>query len=114
MNGSPAQWNGVVNYLASSVAGDFDSDGDVDQNDFTVWRQNYGATISLGADGNHNGQVDAADYTVWRDQLPAGAGLSSVATAIPEASSISLGLIALCGGLGLLRISAGMRKSILV
>lgn len=50
---------------------DFNGDGRVDANDYAMWRQNFGATVTPGSDGDANGDgmVDAMDYTVWRDQL---------------------------------------------
>ena len=47
-----------------------------------------------GLDGNENAKVDAADYTVWRDNLGA-SGSASLSGAVPEPSAISLGMLAL-------------------
>jgi hypothetical protein len=59
----------AVNFIGT---GDYDADGDVDIDDYAVWRSHFG-TISAGlflvGDGNGDGRVDAADYTVWRDHL---------------------------------------------
>ncbi len=49
------------------IAGDYDIDGDVDQDDYTVWVNSFGSQTLLAADGNNDGIVNAADYTVWRD-----------------------------------------------
>ncbi len=54
--------------------GDYNRDGANNLADYTVWRNNYGATTEEGEpfrvmDGNKNGRVDAADYTVWRDNF---------------------------------------------
>ncbi len=46
------------------LPGDYDHDDDVDADDYGVWKQNFGSTSNLFADGNGNGRVDAADYTV--------------------------------------------------
>ncbi|MEQ8847315.1 endo-1,4-beta-xylanase [Botrimarina sp.] len=76
-----------------SQPGDYDGDGDVDQDDFQSWSLSYGdaAVPFAGADGNGDGVIDAADYTVWRD--------ASVASpdAIPEPVSGALAVIAWCG-----------------
>ncbi|MCA9240461.1 MAG: hypothetical protein KDA37_09690, partial [Planctomycetales bacterium] len=51
----------------SRLPGDYDVDGDVDQDDYTRWVLTYGESVAfagLGADGNGDGVVDAADYTV--------------------------------------------------
>ncbi|WP_197526961.1 Kelch repeat-containing protein [Pirellulimonas nuda] len=53
------------------LPGDYDGSGLVDQLDYDVWRNAYGAVGAQAADGNGDGRVDAADYTVWRDNLGA-------------------------------------------
>jgi len=48
----------------------------VNQTDYNLWRQNFGAATQPAIDGNSNGMVDAADYVIWREQLGrVGAGL---------------------------------------
>jgi hypothetical protein len=86
----------VVTELA--VNGDYLPDGVVDQLDYGVWRQNYGSTTLLSADGNLDGMVDAADYLVWRKnvglQLAAAGQAASLpslsASAVPEPTAIVL------------------------
>ena len=67
------QWSGLVEatFATAVLAGDYDGSGTVDQNDYTTWRANFGASVlaGSGADGNGDGVVDAADYTVYRDHL---------------------------------------------
>jgi hypothetical protein len=50
------------------LAGDYDISGVVDQDDYAVWRANYGKSVppGSGADGNADGTVDAADFVLWR------------------------------------------------
>lgn len=74
------------------VPGDFNADGEVDASDFQSWRDSFGSTVALAADGNNDGAVNAADFTVWRDNLSskksllhAEHGRSNLA---PEASSL--------------------------
>ncbi|TWT77484.1 Serpin (serine protease inhibitor) [Posidoniimonas polymericola] len=51
-----------------SSRGDFDADGDVDRDDYLVWRYSYNAVgPDLPADANGDGRVNGADYLVWRD-----------------------------------------------
>jgi len=53
------------------IAGDYNADGEVDDADFTEWREAFGTTGDSLADGNDDGVVDAADYVVWRKNLGA-------------------------------------------
>jgi hypothetical protein len=73
------------------LPGDYDGDGDVDNDDYDEWGSSFGASVASGtaADGNGNGIVDAADYTVWRDNLGQTLGSSSLAS-VPEPSSLWL------------------------
>jgi hypothetical protein len=60
------------NMLAVAIPGDYDQSGVVDNDDFTVWRANFGEFAELAdgqPDGNGDGFVDAADYVVWRKNL---------------------------------------------
>ncbi len=77
--------------------GDYDQDGDVDTNDYDLWKNTFGTTgEDLAADGNNDGVVNLADYTVWRDHLtgPSGA-LTSLQ--VPEPTTL---VPALAGMLG--------------
>ncbi len=79
--GGPAGAGAVVyrvRYI-NPLVGDYNIDGVVDQNDYTVWSQSYGSNLLLAADGNGDGRVDAADYTVWRDAFASFASMSSPA-----------------------------------
>lgn len=57
--------------VGSGRPGDYNGDGSVDLLDGAVWRQSFGSTVNLLADGNKDLVVDAADYTVWRDAFSA-------------------------------------------
>ncbi|MCA9188726.1 MAG: dockerin type I repeat-containing protein, partial [Planctomycetales bacterium] len=46
------------------VEGDYNGNGIVDAADYTVWKDTFGSSDDLIADGNGNGIVDAADYTI--------------------------------------------------
>ncbi len=66
------------------LRGDYNFDGRVDNSDYGVWAQQYGAAtpqpVTVGeADGNRDGVIDAADYTVWRD-----AQAVNAAVTVPE------------------------------
>ena len=74
---------------------DFNVDGVVNHEDYMRWVSQFGQTLVpfAGADGNGDGLVDAADYTVWQDGLPGAAQVSAI---VPEPTSGSLLLLALC------------------
>ncbi len=86
--------------LDDLLPGDFNGDGVVDTDDYTVWKSQFGDTVTptRGADANGDGVVDAADYTVWRDTLGAtgiasaslAAAISVDAAQVPEPASIGL------------------------
>jgi hypothetical protein len=78
-----------------AVAGDYDHNLTVNQVDYTVWRQHFGSTSLLDADGNLNGIVDAADYAIWRkyfgstypgagSSIGGGQSLGLVTSSVPE------------------------------
>lgn len=71
---------------ATAVVGDYNGNGTVGPEDYTVWANTYGSSVTAGsgADGNGDGLVNAADYTVWRD-----ADAASLATAVPEPTAIA-------------------------
>jgi glucose/arabinose dehydrogenase len=103
--GEDARGNLYITYIASgevhrivtgsSLAGDYDGDGDVDGRDYAVWRRRFGTGVrppgTLQADGNNDSAVDAADYVVWRKNLGATVELGSGnAAAVPEPTAMSL------------------------
>jgi hypothetical protein len=88
---------------AMGVPGDYNNNGVVDAADYTVWRDHLGQTFQLNnenpGDGNP-GVVDVNDYNYWKSQFGnsgsgAGSGALSEAGAVPEPSTISLGVLAL-------------------
>ena len=75
-----------VRYV-NTLAGDYDIDGDVDRDDYDVWRSSFGSNLLLAADGNRDGRVDIADYTVWRDAYQSAQAAASLAVANEGARS---------------------------
>jgi peptidyl-prolyl cis-trans isomerase A (cyclophilin A) len=69
-------------------AGDYNFDGLVNADDYSVWRRSFGSTTAADADGNGNGRVDAADFVVWRSSLAGSAAgsLNAIPMAVPEPS----------------------------
>jgi hypothetical protein len=101
--GEDAVGNLYIAYIASGevfriatthLPGDYDFDGNVDNDDYVVWSMTFGtvdtASIEiLPADGNGNGTVDAADYVVWRNNF--GASLAAGgASAVPEPATAAI------------------------
>ncbi len=75
------------------MAGDYDSNGTVNQADYNTWRAAFG-TSQLSADGNGNSVVDAADYVIWRravSQLVRASNAGQFPVAIPEPAPIVFG-----------------------
>ena len=86
-----ATQDSFVTLLTPAEPGDYNADGHVDGNDYTVWRGAYG-TKNPSADGNRDGQVDAADYVIWRKHLPTPGQNASAALGInaPEPAAVAL------------------------
>jgi hypothetical protein len=105
----PAEDNQIGNLAFELIGvtrppGDYNLDFTVNQTDYSIWKQNFGSTTQLAADGSANGRVDAADYVVWRKHLGAGAGGGSLA-AVPEPSSCVLLMTAAIAGGFIIRFS---------
>lgn len=89
------------------LVGDYNDDGAVDAADYTIWRDNEGASVSLpgeSPDAATPGLVDAEDYAFWRGNYGAAAGGSLQSGAAPEPASAVLALLlascTACGRLG--------------
>ncbi len=57
--------------VGSGLTGDYDGSGTVDAGDYAVWKATRGSTTEFQADGNHDERVSLADYTIYRDNLGA-------------------------------------------
>jgi glucose/arabinose dehydrogenase len=75
-----------VRYV-NPLALDYDIDGDVDNNDYEVWRANLGSNLLLASDGNKNAVVDAGDYVLWRKAMPAGAAAGASVASLSAAAT---------------------------
>ncbi len=93
------------------IAGDYNADGAVNDDDYLTWRATFGSTTNLAADGNKNNVVDAADYVLWRQQFgttaqgSAGTGVGSV---VPE--PVTLAFLVQCIALSLVRRQTRSRR----
>ena len=93
----------TVNSISQLVVtpGDFDLDGDVDNDDLTILRGGFGmesgAYVDSG-DADMDGDVDGDDYLLWQQNFGVVSSISSAT--IPEPSTLALTAFAL---LGLLR-----------
>ena len=73
------------------LGADFDSDGDVDGNDFLTWQRGFGTQSSAQkSDGDYDNDtdVDGADLAGWQTEFGAGSG--SLTSAVPEPTSVVL------------------------
>ena len=77
--------------LAVHLAGDYNGNGVVGAEDYTLWRDTLGQMgVGLAADGNGSGAIDAGDFDVWKanfGEVAAGSGAVS-AVAVPEPTSL--------------------------
>jgi len=81
--------------VASSLAGDFDGDGDVDGRDFLRWQR-----------GGSPAPLSSGDLTAWRTNYGMG-GLAAV-SAVPEPSTVCLMFFASISAVGFKRSSRPM------
>lgn len=102
-----AVWIDSASLLITPVglAGDFNDDGIVDAADFTIWRDNLGATTEDVLNGNGDGQngVDSADYDLWVANFGETLNEESSSATVPEPSSVGILLLAILSLLCLTR-----------
>jgi formylglycine-generating enzyme required for sulfatase activity len=85
----------VVRVTPGALPGDYNSDGEVNAADYTVWRDTLGSFEDLRANGDDTGPseqyIDEADYLVWKNNFGSngGAGATS-AVPVPEPSTLLL------------------------
>ncbi|MEX2093758.1 MAG: hypothetical protein WD971_13825 [Pirellulales bacterium] len=95
----------TLQVLAALLLGDYNGNGIVDAADYTVWRNNLGANITLPNEDPTQtpGWVTVDDYAVWKSHFgesSLGSGAGEVApdsTGVPEPATLWLALIALAG-----------------
>lgn len=79
--------------IINTPLGDYNFDGLVDAQDYSVWREDYGSTTRGEADGNGDGVVNEADLQVWLDSYGAVLAEDSAPGATPEPGALSLMLL---------------------
>ncbi|WP_442484627.1 hypothetical protein [Aeoliella sp. SH292] len=82
------------------LVGDYNDDGIVNLADYTVWRDNLGASITLPgeAPGATPGQVTAEDYTEWKNafgNMNLAGGLTASPASVPEPTTWVTALLGL-------------------
>jgi len=94
-----------VSDIPVGVFGDYNDDDVVNAADYTVWRDNLGATSTLPNEGPTvtPGQVTVEDYDLWKANFgqSANAALTTSASGstVPEPEAILLAMFALVPGL---------------
>jgi hypothetical protein len=81
----------LVEYIETSIPGDFDGDLDVDGNDLSVWKANFGSTAAgpLSGDADADSDADGHDFLVWQQNL----GIVQ-AVVMPEPGAVALAAMA--------------------
>ena len=80
----------------STLAADFDNDGDVDADDLMTWETHVGTTGGAGrAQGDADGDfdVDGADFLRWQQLLGSSAGTVAPVTLVPEPRTLWLSVL---------------------
>ena len=85
--------------------GDFDFDGDVDNDDLALWEADYGLRDDSDSDGD--GDSDGVDFLTWQWNF-AGAGSITSSTSVPEPTSTAL----LTLGTSLIMLLSGKHRKI--
>ena len=86
---------GVVDNVEVSVSsgmyGDYNDDGNVDLEDYTVWRDNLGAPAGTLDNDPNNSDVGTAQYALWKQNFGRSLNVNAAASAvIPEPATTAL------------------------
>jgi hypothetical protein len=84
-----------ITLLTPARAGDYNSDGDVDAEDYALWGQTYGSADDPSADGDLDGIVSASDYVIWRKFAPEvfSTFAPTITLGVPEPTTDSIVLV---------------------
>jgi autotransporter-associated beta strand protein len=83
-----------LSFVPSTLAADFDGDGDVDVGDLAIWKGAYKLNSLGDADGDNDS--DGADFLLWQRQLGSPPSVATLAEA-PEPGSGLLGAVGILG-----------------
>lgn len=99
-------------WFTGVLEGDYNGDGVVNLADYTVWRDQLGASgTGLAADGDNSGTVDELDYAYWKarfgDSFSNGNLVTLTETStVPEPASL---IVLMMGSLGVTLVYRGRR-----
>lgn len=98
----------VIAETPAGTVGDYNNNGKVDAADYTVWRNSVGqpGTVLKNRSPSVMGNVQQQDYAVWKANfgLPLGSGSGAAAGApVPEPAAMVLCLIASVWAMCILR-----------
>ncbi|RIK76551.1 MAG: hypothetical protein DCC67_13745 [Planctomycetota bacterium] len=85
----PANQYEIVLTQLPMTPGDFDADGAVNDEDLTIWRENFGTSSGasrIDGDANGDGAVDAQDFLLWQRAAAA----PPASAAVPEPATLVL------------------------
>jgi len=96
-SGMDQAWRDSEGILAiDPTSGDFNSDGDFDAADYTLWQDNLGLDASvLNGNGSGAATVVHADYLLWKTNFGQSSASGSGADHVPEPTTLLLALLAL-------------------
>ncbi|WP_425396384.1 beta strand repeat-containing protein [Aeoliella sp.] len=98
----------VLRVIEGGLPGDFNGDGHVNLADYTVWRNNLGASDEgvLANNGDNSGTVDTGDYDLWKMHLgDSNAALAAETSRVPEPNTLLLATMLGCSLLLSARVS---------
>jgi hypothetical protein len=72
-----------IQSASPGLRSDFDTDGDVDGNDFLIWQAGFGGDAS--GDADLDGDTDGEDFLIWQQEFGMRRDLSSAG--VPEPSA---------------------------
>jgi endoglucanase len=108
VNPTPAQEAAAMPYLlpfmadpVADVAGDFNLDDVVDEDDLLLWNMSVGRSgLDLAADGDNDGDVDGGDFLLWQRTLGMTTPAVGAQRGVPEPGAMTLAGLAALSALG--------------